>query len=107
MSEPQKFDGRAIIQQLWLGQVPLFQTFWIYYFAVIAVLHILAGVLGFMGPILVLMKIIWAGFMVKPIWLAADKYAGEKLWATLAKIAAIVIGIGVLADLLYGMAYAV
>ena len=53
------------------------------------------------------MKIIWAGFMVKPIWLAADKYAGEKLWATLAKIAAIVIGLSVLADLLYGMAYAV
>ena len=107
MSEPKKFDGRAIIQQLWLGQVPLFQTFWIYYFAVIAVLHILAGFLGFMAPILILLKIIWAGFMIKPIWLAADKYAGEKIWATLAKIAAILIGLGVLTDLLYGMAFAV
>lgn len=107
MSEPQKFDGRAIIQQLWNGQVPLFQTFWLYYFAVIAVLHILAGVLGFMAPILILLKIIWAGFMIKPIWLAADKYAGEKIWATLAKIFAILIGLGVLSDLLYGMAASV
>ena len=96
MSEKPKFDGRTTLQQLWNGEIPLFQTFWIYYFVVVAVLSILANAIGFLAVILHLLKIVWAGFMIKPIWLAADKYAGENIWATLAKIAAILIGLAVL-----------
>lgn len=85
---------------LWNGEVPLMQTFWMYYFLTVFAVKIVGNGLG--GPIGVIFGLValgWAGFMVKPIIAAADKYTGEKQWALLAKIAAILIGLGVLADL--------
>ena len=43
---------------------------------------------------------LWAGFMVKPIIAAADNYTGDKIWAALAKICAVIIAVCVLSDLL-------
>ena len=85
---------------LWNGQVPLWQTFWLYYFIGLAVINLLAGnISGGVGTILTLVALIWAGFMVLPIWKSADAYSGNTLFALAAKIAAIVIAIGVLTRL--------
>ena len=93
----QKLKGQAEakIKALWAGDVPLFETFWIYYFAAVIVLQVVGSALGILGILFFLIALGWAGFMVRPIWLAADKYAGPKHWAMLAKIMAILIVIGV------------
>ena len=84
---------KATLNNLWNGNVPLAQTFWLYYFVGILVLRIVAGAIGPIGAILILA---WAGFMVLPIWRSADKYSGNSLFALLAKIAAVLIALGVL-----------
>lgn len=85
---------------LWNGQIPLVQTFWMYYFLGVFALKIVGnGIGGPLGFIFGFLALGWAGFMVKPIIAAADKYTGEKQWALLAKIAAVLVGLGVLADL--------
>lgn len=98
----QKFKSRAEakIRELWAGNVPLFETFWIYYFAAVVVLQIVGMALGVLDVLFFLAALGWAGFMVRPIWLAADKYAGPKHWAALAKIAVILIVIGILSTFL-------
>ena len=95
-----KSQAETKIKELWSGSIPLFETFWIYYFAVVVVLQIVGQAFGVLGMVLSLAALAWAGFMVKPIWLAADKYAGPKHWAALAKIVAILIVIGVISSLL-------
>lgn len=88
------------LMALWNGEIPLVQTFWMYYFLAVFVLKILGnGIGGPLGALFGLLALGWAGFMVKPIIAAADKYPGEKQWALLAKIAAVLIGLGVLVDL--------
>ena len=87
---------KAILKQLWEGNVPLVHTFWLYYFVGILVLRIIAGAIG---PIAGIVIVGWAGFMVLPIWRAADKYQGNNLFALAAKIAAVVIALGVLGTL--------
>lgn len=85
---------------LWNGEIPLVQTFWMYYFLGVFGLKVVGnGIGGPLGVIFGLVALAWAGFMVKPIIAAADKYTGEKQWPLLAKIAAALIGLGVLADL--------
>lgn len=95
-----KSQAEAKVKALWAGDVPLFETFWIYYFAIVAGLQIVGGVFGLLWILFFLASLAWAGFMVRPIWLAADKYAGPKHWATLAKIAAILIALCVLGTIL-------
>ncbi len=96
-----KFDFNTMVYNLWHGNYPLFQVFWLYYFAVVIALQALGTIVGIFSTIFVLFKLVWAGFMVKPIFVAADKYTGPEHWALLAKIAAVFIGIGVVADLLF------
>lgn len=97
----QKFKALAEtrLKELWSGSIPLFETFWIYYFAAIAVLYILAKAFGIVGIIFALAALCWAGFMVKPIWIAADKYPGPKHWAMIAKVFAILLGLSVVATI--------
>lgn len=95
-----KFDFNTTIQALWNGEVPLVETFWLYYFLAVFAFSVLGGMLAFLAPLFGLLKIVWAGFMIKPIWLAADKYKGPEYWVWAAKIAAVLIGIGVVLDLL-------
>ena len=87
---------KATLKQLWEGNVPLAHTFWLYYFVGILVLRIIAGAIGAVGGIFI---VAWAGFMVLPIWRSADKYQGNNLFALAAKIAAVVIALGVLGTL--------
>lgn len=94
-----KSQAETKIRELWSGSIPLFETFWIYYFAVVVVLQILGQAFGILGFVLSLAALAWAGFMVKPIWLAADKYAGPKHWAAIAKIMAILIVISIISTL--------
>lgn len=87
---------KATLKALWNGDIPLAQTFWLYYVAAIIVLRLLAGLVG---PLMGLAILGWAGFMVLPIWRAADKYTGNTLFALLAKAVAILIALGVLSTL--------
>jgi|GEM_PF-1593232 len=88
---------------LWNGEVPLAQTFWIYYFISIFVMKVIGNAVGGpIGMIFGLLAIGWAGFMVMPILSAAEKYTGAKHWALAAKIAAVLIGLGVLINLFTG-----
>ncbi len=91
-----KSQAEAKIKALWAGDVPLFETFWIYCFGAVIVLRVVGGALGILGILFFLAALLWSGFMARPIWLAADRYAGPKHWAMLAKIAAILIVIGVI-----------
>ncbi|PJB69025.1 MAG: hypothetical protein CO093_11650 [Alphaproteobacteria bacterium CG_4_9_14_3_um_filter_47_13] len=100
MTDKEKFDFNTMIQSLWNGKLPLQQVFWIYYFAIILGLSVLGSVLTPLAIIFGLFKIVWAGFMVKPIWVAADLYKGPQHWALAAKAAAIVIGLAVVGSLL-------
>lgn len=91
-----KAQAEAKVKALWAGEVPLFETFWIYYFGIVVGLQILGLAFGVLGLLFFFAAIGWAGFMIKPIWLAADKYAGPKHWAIIAKVMAVLIGLGVL-----------
>ena len=88
---------------LWHGEVPLFQTFWIYYVAGVFALALLSAIIDPLSIVFNLLAIAWAGFMVKPIIEAAKKYETEnpeeKHWALAAKIAAVLIALGVLGDI--------
>lgn len=104
--ENKSFDAQKLksqceekIKALWAGDVPLFETFWIYFFAAVIVLQVVGAALGVLGILFFLAALGWAGFMVRPIWLAADKYAGPKHWAVLAKVAAVLIVIGVISTI--------
>ena len=88
-----KFDFNQMLQDLWNGKLPLFKVFWLYYFATVVVLGFLASMLAPLAKVFSLLSLVWAGFMVKPIWVAAEAYKGEKLYAMLAKGAAVLIAI--------------
>ena len=88
---------KALLKKLWNGEETLLKTFWLYYFIGILLLRIIVGALGSVFAIVI---VAWAGFMVLPIWRSADKYGGNKLFALAAKVAAVVIALGVLGTLI-------
>ena len=88
---------KQTLNALWNGEIKLSKTFWLYYFVGMLLLRIVANAIGPIGAILILG---WAGFMVMPIWRSADKYTGKPLFALLAKIAAVLIALGVLGSVL-------
>lgn len=88
---------KANLKALWEGKVPLFTVFWIYYVGIVFVLKALSFII--FGSLFNLISVLWAGFLVKPIFTSADKYEGNSLWALLAKVAAVCIAIGVIRDL--------
>ncbi len=96
-----RMDFNTTIQSLWQGKIPLVQTFWLYYFCAMFVLGLLGNILPGLSNLFALFQLILAGFMVRPIIISADKYTGPSHWALLAKIAAVLIGIGVIARLLF------
>jgi len=92
------FDFNTMIYNLWNGKLPLMQVFWLYYFAAVVVMTALGSIIGFLATVFGLMKMVWAGFMVKPIWVAAEQYKGPQHWALLAKVAAVLIAIAAVGD---------
>lgn len=84
------------VKALWAGEMPLFEVFWIYNFGIVAGAQILGMIFGFVGFIFFLAAFCWAAFMVKPTWLAADKYAGPKHWAVIAKVITVLIALSAL-----------
>ena len=95
------FNFNAKIHELWTAQMPLFQVFWMYYFSVLVVLKVLGDFSGLFSAIFGIMELVWAGFMIKPVFLAADKYKGDKSVALAAKASVIGLGLLVLLDV-YG-----
>ena len=89
---------KAKLKTLWNGDVPLAQTFWQYYLIAVIVLGLVGKLTGM--AVVALLAAIWAAFMVMPIWRAAGKYTGKPLNALLAKIAAVIVGLGALGNLL-------
>ena len=92
----------ARLRELWNGDIPLKQTFWIYYFAVVLGLAVLSSIGGFLGFLFSLAGMAWGLFMIKPILAAADKYQGEVNYALLAKVVAFLILVGILGRLAGG-----
>ncbi|QQG36919.1 MAG: hypothetical protein HYS17_03870 [Micavibrio aeruginosavorus] len=95
-----KAEAEKRIRALWAGEVALFNAFWVYGFAVVAGLSIIASPFDLLGSLIHLVALGWSLFMIKPIWLAADKYQGPQHWAVAAKIAVVLGGLSTLASLL-------
>ena len=87
---------KTTLKQLWQGELSLAQTFWLYYVVAMIALRIVASAIG---PVMGIVILGWAGFMVVPIWRSADNYTGNSLFALLAKIAAVLMALGVLGTL--------
>ena len=96
-----EFPKRAMITQLWRGEIPLWKTFWLFgaggglaiglpiFGAMLALTDVpddtTASVfLAALGFLLVNLTWVFVG-----IWRAANKYQGEKAWVVLAKIAVV------------------
>lgn len=94
-------DFNVVLHELWHGKIPLMQAFWLYFFSALFALRILANILPGFGNLFLLFQMVWAGFMVKPIMVAADKYKGPAYWAVAAKVAAVVIAAGIAFDVLF------
>jgi hypothetical protein len=92
-------EMKARLRALWNGDVPLFDTFWVYYFAIVFILSALSSIDGVIGVLFNIVMLGWAGFMVRPIWMAADRYKGERIWATAAKILAVLLAVFVVGQL--------
>ena len=87
---------KTTLKQLWQGDLSLAHTFWLYYVVAMIALRIVASAIG---PVMGIVILGWAGFMVVPIWRSADNYTGNSLFALLAKIAAVLMALGVLGTL--------
>jgi hypothetical protein len=105
--EPNPRINRAAIEarlrQLWNGDVPLKETFWVYYFAVVLCFAVLSTVGGFLGFLFTLAGMAWGLFMIKPILMAAERYQGNVNYALLAKVAAVLILLCILGILAGGI----
>ncbi len=89
--------NEIFVRQLLKGEFKLVKTFWLYFFLPIFVLRFLAAFIG--GPIGALFQVcalLWAGFMMIPVWKSADHYEGNFILAWLAKGVAILTGISIL-----------
>jgi hypothetical protein len=92
-------DMRDKLRALWRGDEPLGRVFWLYYAVVVAVLQGLGAVMGGLGGLFHVAALGWAAFMVRPVMTAAERYKGPKHWGFLAKVAAVMITIAVIAQL--------
>jgi len=97
------FDFNQIVHELWNGKLPLFQVFWLYYFAVLFVLKVLGDMMGVLASVFALFELVWAIFMIKPVIIAANQYEGPKHWALGAKAIAILMSGFVLLDVVAKM----
>jgi hypothetical protein len=90
-----------LIRQLWLGNVSLARTYWLYFICVavlfkitekilITNLFLLTGGYRFVLYLFDGIQAIYFGFMLIAIWRSANKYNGRILWAGLAKLGVII-----------------
>lgn len=90
-----ELENRARL--LWDGKESLLETFWFYLVGPLFVLNLLGAMTyGIVSGFFDLVAILWAGFMVVPVLRAAGKYTGDRLWANLARVAVLLIALGVL-----------
>ena len=96
MSKEDKKDRGEMARDLIKGKYRLIEVFWLYYFVPVLVLNTLGGATGGLFSVLLnLAALLWAGFMVIPIWKSADNYEGSAIFAVLAKVVAVLIGLKV------------
>jgi len=86
---PTQDELRQRAEALWVGEIPLFQTFWFYFFIGVFVLLLCGTILPFLEGLFEFLALFWAGFMIRPVLVAADKYPGDPTWPLAAKIASI------------------
>ncbi|GEM_PF-2310909 len=91
-------DFNLIVHELWKGDLPLLQVFWLYYFTVLFVLKVMGDMLLFLASVFGIFELVWAGFMIKPVIFAADRYKGPANWKMAAKVGVLGIGLLVIAD---------
>jgi hypothetical protein len=90
---------RTALQKLWRGDIPLLQTFWLYYVTALIVVEAVGAMAGGLGGVFEIAALAWSGFMVRPIMMAADKYTGPEHWALGAKIFAALIVVAIVVRL--------
>ena len=91
-----------LIRQLWMGNVSLARTYWLYYFCVAILFKIaekiltanffplLTGGYQFVFYLFIVIQAIYFGFILIAIWRSANKYTGHIFWAGLSKLAVII-----------------
>jgi hypothetical protein len=84
-------DVQSKLKELWEGNIPLVQTFWLYYFFGVFFLSWVG--IGMKLAFVNLIAVLWAGYMAAPIWRAANNYEGLSLYAKMAKVAAVIIAL--------------
>jgi len=95
-------ESTSLVGDLWRGDVPLVQTYWLYgvlvgiAFAVVffGIEYLTTGLAEGFGPIFILgmmlLYFLYTAFINVAIWRSAGKYKGPKRWAILAKIMVII-----------------
>ena len=101
MSDPEQYEEQAAVdeqheqqgvlppaedfyermEQLWNGEIPLYMTFWGYYFGVCMVASVLARILSPIAGFISLAALLWTVFMLRPLIMAAKNYEGPAHWA--------------------------
>ena len=88
---------KETLSRLWHGDMSLKETFWVYYFAPQIMLSALGHLLG---PFFGTLALLWAAYMVKPIFSSAGNYKGPKHWAILCQVFAVFMAITTLLALI-------
>jgi len=96
-----ELEPRGFFSRLVNGDFGLAKTYWLYGFVAGMVINVITRIvpsLGLLAVILVL-TIPYQITVLLGVWRAATRYEGLKAWAILAKIAAVLGWLGVLANL--------
>jgi hypothetical protein len=88
----------GLFHRLWLGEVPLAETFWIWGVGVRVAIFFITAVVSERGPlaltvVLFVVQLTFWAFILVAIWRSAARYRGNRVWADLARVA---VGLGVL-----------
>lgn len=97
------------IIKLWRGDELLVVTYWVFGFGVNLLFNICSKVLDRQDPseingwatiILILVAVLYAPYILVCVWRSANKYKGNPIWSSLAKISVVVSVCGVGATIL-------
>lgn len=94
-------ESKGFVSKLVNGDFGLAKTYWLYGFVVGIVINVLTRIVPSLGALTVILALAipYQVMVLLGVWRAADKYQGRKAWAILAKIAAVLGWLGVLASI--------
>ncbi|TYC63819.1 hypothetical protein FMN52_00925 [Marinobacter sp. BW6] len=94
-------ESKGFFSKLVNGDFGLAKTYWLYGFVVGIVINVLTRIVPSLGALAVILALAipYQVMVLLGVWRAAEKYQGRKAWAILAKVAAVLGWLGVLASL--------